>query len=89
MKGEEEEVGNFVYAISALLLEDIKEESTWKHFLSQLSLAEKTNLITKGICPLILFTCPDLKKNKGKNFTSLLQYIKRSFKGEKFEIDSA
>jgi len=30
-----------------------------------------------------------LKKNKGNNFTSFLQFIKKTFKGEKVEINSA
>lgn len=45
--------------------------------------------MTRGIFPLTLYECSELKKNKGNHFSSLLAFLKSQLKAEKVEIDSA
>jgi hypothetical protein len=48
--------------------------------MMNLSEKHKISLITEGIFPFLCFNCHELKKNKGKPFSSLLMFINKSLK---------
>jgi hypothetical protein len=89
LKKEEEEVEDYVYASAALLLEEVNSEPVWRTFLTQLEPQEKIMLVTRGVFPLKLFGCEDLKKNKGNNFGSLLLFLEKEFRKQTIEVESA
>jgi hypothetical protein len=87
-QSEDEELSNGVYSILSLLLEETKDRKAWEHFISSFDLNEQIKLVARGIFPLTLFPCPDLKINKGNNFTSLLLFIYKSLHKQNITVPS-
>lgn len=85
-KQEEEEISDNVFVILALLLEEVKDRGLWDLFASTLSAEDRLKVVSKGIYPLVLFPCPEVKINRGNNFNSLLLFIYRSFKGQTISV---
>ena len=69
-----------------MLLEEVKNRELWDLFASTLNAEDRLKVVSKGIYPLVLFPCPEVKINRGNNFNSLLLYINRTFKGQVISV---
>lgn len=87
-QSEDEEFSNGVYAILSLLLEEVKDRTAWEHLVASLDVNERVKLVARGIFPLTLFPCPELKINRGHSFTSLLLFLYRSLGKQNITVPS-
>jgi hypothetical protein len=56
--------------------------------ISALDVNERVKLVSRGIFPLTLYPCTELKINRGNSFTSLLLFIYRSLGKQNITVPS-
>jgi hypothetical protein len=85
-QSEDEEISDNIYVILSLLLEELKDRKIWELLVNTLDVNERIKLVSRGVYPLTLFPCHELRINKGNSFSSLLLFIYRSFQKQQIAV---